>query len=89
MFNHKYKRFNADNFKKTVHTERLLFKDWTYERNKMARGGDEMRLKSEASDEIWKRGYNWKPTRERSDETRSGESRGIAVRGQVRISDSP
>ena len=28
------------------------------ERNKMARGGDEMRRKSEASDEIWKGGYN-------------------------------
>jgi hypothetical protein len=28
------------------------------ERNKMARGGDEMRQKSEASDEIWKRCYN-------------------------------
>ena len=24
----------------------------------MARGGDEMRRKSEASDDIWKRGYN-------------------------------
>jgi hypothetical protein len=45
----------------------------------MARGGDEMRRKSEASDEIWKSGYNLKPTKERSDETRSGESRGIAV----------
>jgi hypothetical protein len=30
MFNHKYKTFNADNFK-TVHTERLLVKDWTTE----------------------------------------------------------
>jgi hypothetical protein len=49
------------------------------ERNKMARGGDEMRRKSEVSDEIWKRGYNWKPTKERGDQTRSGESRGIAV----------
>ena len=29
MFNNKYKSCNADNFKKTVHTERLLFKDWT------------------------------------------------------------
>jgi hypothetical protein len=28
------------------------------ERNKMARGGNEMRRKSEASEEIWKRGYN-------------------------------
>jgi hypothetical protein len=28
------------------------------ERNKMARGGDEMRRNSEASDEIWKRGYH-------------------------------
>ena len=28
------------------------------ERNKMARGGDEMRRKSEASDEIWKGGYD-------------------------------
>jgi hypothetical protein len=28
------------------------------ERNKMGRGGDEMRRKSEASDEIWKSGYN-------------------------------
>jgi hypothetical protein len=28
------------------------------ERNKMVRGGDEMRRKSEASEEIWKRGYN-------------------------------
>jgi hypothetical protein len=28
------------------------------ERNKMARGGDEMRRKSEASDEILKNGYN-------------------------------
>jgi hypothetical protein len=45
----------------------------------MARGGDEMRRKCEASDEIWKRGYNLKPTKERSDETRNGESRGIAV----------
>jgi hypothetical protein len=44
------------------------------ERNKMARGCDEMRRKSEASDEIWKRGYNLKPTKERS-----GESRGVAV----------
>jgi hypothetical protein len=50
------------------------------ERNKMARGGHEMRRKSEASDEIWKRGYNWKPTKERSDETRSGENRGITLR---------
>ena len=49
------------------------------ERNKMARGGDEMRRKSEASDEIWKGGYNWKPTKVRSDETRSGESRGIGL----------
>jgi hypothetical protein len=49
------------------------------ERNKMVRGGDEMRRKSEASDEIWKRGNNLKPKKERSDETRSGESRCIAV----------
>jgi hypothetical protein len=28
------------------------------ERNKKARGGDEMGRKSEASDEIWKRDYN-------------------------------
>jgi hypothetical protein len=28
------------------------------ERNKVARGDDEMRRKSEASDEIWKGGYN-------------------------------
>jgi hypothetical protein len=28
------------------------------ERNKMVRGGDEMRRNSEASDKIWKRGYN-------------------------------
>jgi hypothetical protein len=28
------------------------------ERHKMARGGDEMRRKSEASDEIWKSCYN-------------------------------
>jgi hypothetical protein len=27
MFNHEYKRVNAHNFKKTVQTERLLFKD--------------------------------------------------------------
>jgi hypothetical protein len=49
----------------------------------MARGDDEMRQRSEASDEIWKSGYNWKPTKERSDETRSGEIRGIAVGGEL------
>jgi hypothetical protein len=49
----------------------------------MASGGDEMRRKSEASDEIWKSGYNLKPTKERSDETRSGESRGIAASGNA------
>jgi hypothetical protein len=58
-----------------MHAERL-----NDERNKMARGGDEMRRKSEASDEIWKRGYNLKPTKERS-----GESRGIAVRYKQKI----
>jgi hypothetical protein len=59
---------------RTTYIERL-----NDERNRMARGGDEMRRKSEASDEIWKRGYNRKPTKERSDETRSGEIRGIVV----------
>jgi hypothetical protein len=29
MFNHKYKIFNVDNLKKTLHTERLMFKVWT------------------------------------------------------------
>jgi hypothetical protein len=79
MFNHKYKTFNADNFKKHCTPNDFCSKTGRRKEKKMPRGGDEMRRKSEASDEIWKRVYNWKPTKERSDETRSGESRGIAV----------
>jgi hypothetical protein len=79
MFNHRYKRFNADNLKKNSAHRTTSIQRLNDERNKISHGGDEMRRKSAASDEIWKRGYNSKPTKERSDKTRSGESRGIAV----------
>jgi hypothetical protein len=58
MFNPKYKTFNADNLKKNIAHRTTSIRRLNDERNKVARGGDEMRRKSEASDEIWKRGYN-------------------------------
>jgi hypothetical protein len=57
MFKHKYKRFNADNFKKQC-TPNDFYSKTERRKKQMARGGNEMRRKSEASDEIWKRGYN-------------------------------
>jgi hypothetical protein len=52
MFNHRHKRFNAENLKKNSAHRTTSIQRLNDEINKMARGGDEMRRKSEASDEI-------------------------------------
>jgi hypothetical protein len=74
MFNHKYKRLMRTISKNSAHRTNSIQR-LNDKRNKTSRGVDEMRRKSEANDEIWKRGYNWIPKKERSDETRSGENR--------------
>jgi hypothetical protein len=71
---HSMRTISKNSAQRTTYVERL-----NDERNKMARGGDEMRRKSETKRRNLETWYNWKPTKERSDETRSGESRGIAV----------
>jgi hypothetical protein len=43
MFNHKYKTFNADNLKKNSAYRTTSMQRLNDERNKMARGGDEIR----------------------------------------------
>lgn len=78
MFNHIYKRFNADNFRKHC-TPNDFYPKTEWQKKQDGARWWQNATKEQASDEIWERGYNWKPMKERSNKTRSGESRGTAV----------